>query len=336
MRVLTYTCFYLLSILMISCKVLPSYRSVNIEANMQPAKIQVSNDFKDSELLIVDRTEDAKDNLDNILVRDKIAFANSVAESFKNEILARKQYDINSDVKKTKSNVTGTFPSEMNKQIAKSLTFGNRLIASIEYININQEDNFYQDWESTYDVNNILINRRSIIIGNKNIKTESGWRLYDTSGRVIDEFVINKDYSFEVKSNNRSSADFKLQNELNKAYKNIAKNVGFVYADRISEYKSYVSRNYYIRSRTSSLFEIAMDYIDDNDWESATGVWYEIIDMRQNERDVAKAYFNLGVYYEKSKKIDKAIDNVRISAATDNEIGDLYLSALIQVKENGY
>ncbi len=321
-----------------SCAVLPSYRSVNIEGDLRAAKIDVPKGFEQAELLVVNRTNDVNETGDNVSLntKEKNKLVDHILNEFQNEVTDRKQLETVKGIKQTKTVISGAFPRKINNEIAKRLTFGRRLIAALEYINVNTEDTYYDDWENTYDVNNILIRRRKIVIGQKNIQAETGWRLYDTAGNVIDEFTINKQYSYQVKAVNRYTAKNKLAYELGVAQRNLGEKIGFQYADRISPYRSYIKRNYYIRSRTANQFEVAMKYIDNNDWETALGVWQEIIEFRKNEQDVAKAYFNIAVYYEYIKELDKAIQYALLSTQTDSDIGYDYQKALLDVRENGY
>ena len=71
-----------------------------------------------------------------------------------------------------------------------------------------------------------------------------------------------------------------------------------------------------------------MKHTDEGDWESAFSIWNHLIDSEDSTL-VAKAYYNLAVYYELEDKLDSASMMLDLALEHDQPgSGELYRDEL--------
>ena len=319
----------LISIIFFSkCKVLPSYQTEKINLGYYPAEINLN--FQDStrELIRINRIGEEGLEVNNI--------GEKILLEFTREMDDREYYTISKPISNVSIIKSESMPSPIAREEIKKLCQKDIGIVSLEYLELKDEVTYRDEWDKVYDSNNKLLSRRSIVIGKKKISAIVGWRVYDFQGNVIDEYTTTDYYFYEVKGVNKYDAIKKINSKEVSSYNRLAKILGFGYAGRISAYSVYLDRNYFIRSTTSTVFENAIPFLDSNDWERAKDHWEKSLKLSLKNRDLAKLYFNLGVYHEKRGYLDKAIKALEEACYFDNKIGEKYLNELKRIKKVGY
>lgn len=316
-----------------SCTVLPSYQSTSIDLGFYPSDIKIG--FSDSirELVRINRVP-----VDSVSSSGKLYYVlgKKVIDAFSEEINKRQFYSFVNQIVNYPTSNTGNFSKQILPDTLVKITKGKYGVVALEYLKLEAFDSFKNEIDKVYGSNNEVLREDNIVVGRRKIIATTGWRIYDINGKVLNEVELNDSYFYEVKAENEVKASRRLEAKKQLEYLNVINSLGFEYAEKISTFRATINRNFYIRSTTSKVLEEAISFVENEDWEGAKNVWLETLNLDLYKRDLAKVYYNLGVYYEKNKNIEKAIEMLSESKALDSEVGSKYLEALENVRRNGY
>jgi tetratricopeptide (TPR) repeat protein len=135
----------------------------------------------------------------------------------------------------------------------------------------------------------------------------AGFRIYDQTGKILDEFEERQNLSWTTTGSNALEALGSIMSRV--SYMNeLSNKLGGLYADRIAPYWIRVQREYYKKGHHKAL-KIAGRYVATNEWDSAERLYLEVINQSGGVgNDAAKAYYNLGICYEINGELYKAKD----------------------------
>jgi hypothetical protein len=309
-----------------SCK--SAFDSISIKTDATSTTlVEIPKEFNQNKLIILDRT-DCSNQTNNSPTNDIVS--REAFKYLKKEIEERDFYTYDQSLTVDQAICTHQFfPVPLERESVLNYTANDNVLLTVENIVHTETDEFRRDVESTYDENEVLIQERNVIIGQKTMTANAAIKVYDTLGQLMDSLTLNESYSYEVKASNKLSAQISLKKGRDLAVENIGKKLGFEIAESISPYYIKITRYYFAYSRTNSRFNRAQDLIsEEGDWYTAGMVWQEITERYEDETDRAKAYFNLGVLHEKNSEFKKAIEMLEKSTALNEEVGGEYFNDL--------
>jgi len=138
---------------------------------------------------------------------------------------------------------------------------------------------------------------------------KAGFRIYDKSGKIIDEFEIKRNMSWTTRGDSPLQAVASTIARVD-YMNNLSKNIGAQYSSHIAPYWTTLARNYY-RKGKNPLLKIGSRYAATNDWNNAQKSFLDVINQEGGlGKDAARAYYNLGLCYEMKGDLYKAKDAV--------------------------
>lgn len=305
------------------------------------AGVQLPQDIKN--LNVLNRTRPEQRNVVDIITEGgQTSYTDrpgvdEIILGFKNEVKSRKYFTVSAfTTKNAKAPQTDSFPVPLSVDEILSFYQGDFLLASLEVFQVVEQEQFFDKQKMQLDTNGneYYIN---ITRGIKTLISKSGWRLYNSkNGNIVDEFILEHNHTFEVEGINRQNAIEKIEARIPQAYKDLGSILGFMYAEHISPISIYVTRSYYVKSKSCPELKSADTFIKLDDWETAKNVWQDGLRMCDKATDIAKLRYNLGVYYERNGDIDNAIAQLELSVQNNSSIGANYLNTLKNIKRTGY
>lgn len=317
-----------------------STKQTSFLGDTQSSEINIPKDLKD--INVLNRTRPEQRNIVDIIteggqtsLNDRPG-VNEITNSFKEEVRKRKFFKVNYITKNAKAVQSDNFPVALSVDEILEFYEGEFLLASLEVFQVVEQEQFIEEQKMQLDTNGneYYINITRAI---KTLSAKSGWRLYNSkNGNIVDEFILNHNHTFEVEGINRQNAIEKIEARIPQAYKDLGSILGFMYAERISPIAIYITRSYYVKSKSCPELKEADTFIKLDDWETAKNVWQDGLRMCDKANDIAKLHYNLGIYYERNGDIDNAISQLELSVQNNPEIGTLYLNNLKNIKRIGY
>jgi hypothetical protein len=312
------------------CKARLAFDSITIKTGeLVKAGFSVASEFKGKTLILVDRTNCSNDPFRSTNTEPTfLTVKGYLIDYFNSEINARAFYTYTDNLIGSDAFCSNTpFPSPMSKNtVLEFIDNQEAVLLSLEKLTLIEGEDFRDEVESTYDRNNVLLSSRNVRIGRRTISGTMAIKFYNSTGNLLDSTIVTENYMYEVKATNQISAQRQLDQGRELALKNMGIKIGFKLAEVISPYYREVKRYYFAFSRYNTLFDEAYEVImETNDWVTASHIWKAITESDSKDDDRAKAFFNLGVYYEKEGDYEAAKKMLEQSAAINNEVGGSYL-----------
>lgn len=140
-----------------------------------------------------------------------------------------------------------------------------------------------------------------------------GFRLYDPKAKsIIDQQLFTRTNTWRAKGNSIQDAVIHLI-----AKKDAARHVSALaansYAYKIAPMPIYISREFWIKSKTSDHLVIGARHADVNDWKQAIYTWENGLPHCKNDKDAGRICYNIAIGYEVLGELDKAKEWAGIS-----------------------
>ena len=296
-------------------------KTVTFNAENTQADVAFPVEFKN--IRVINRTIPKDRNLLDVLTDGQGLAKNQkgvpeLLSGFTSGLRQRKYFDIKTPIKEVEVEQSQTFPQPFAYgDLVEFFDYDtSSLVASLEVFDVTEEISYVNDSKMQLDPdgNEYYIN---IVRGTNILRTVSGWRLYN--GKTVD----------------MANAKEKLKAKKDQGYANMGRELGQLYAERVSPLAVMVSRSIYVKSKTCPELHQAKDFIKLDDWETAKAIWQDGLTTNFKNKDIAKLHVNLAVHFERLGNIDKAIEHAELSTNYDS-LGSGYLNELRRVDQNGY
>ena len=134
---------------------------------------------------------------------------------------------------------------------------------------------------------------------------KTGWRIYyPAEASVLDEFSFVESLGFTAKGISLLAAGEALKDRRN-AIREVSRNAGRTYAERILPYRLNVTRTYYVKGTDN--FGIAKRKAQTGKWDEA-GTYWEKETSNSKSKIAGRAWYNLAILSEINGDIDKAME----------------------------
>lgn len=134
---------------------------------------------------------------------------------------------------------------------------------------------------------------------------KSGWRIYyPPAAGILDEFSFAESLGFTAKGISIIAAAGALKDRRN-AIREVSRNAGRTYAERILPYRLNVTRTYFVKGTNN--FGIAKRKAQTGKWNEA-GTYWEKETANPKSKIAGRAWYNLAILYEINGDIDKAME----------------------------
>jgi hypothetical protein len=133
-----------------------------------------------------------------------------------------------------------------------------------------------------------------------------GFRLYDPKAKsIIDQQLFTRTNTWHAKGNSIQDAVIHLI-----AKKDAAQHVSTLaansYAYKIAPMPIYITREFWVKSKTSDHLVIGARHADVNDWKQAIYTWENGLPHCRNDKDAGRICYNIAIGYEVLGELDKA------------------------------
>lgn len=315
-------------------------KTISFNAESTQADVAFPVEFKN--IRIINRTIPRDRNFIDVLTDGQGLAKNQKGVSdllngFTSGLRARKYFDIKYPIKEVEVEESINFPEPFAyDDLLSFFDFDTTsIIASLEVFQVTEDINYINDRKMQLDPDGKEY-YIDIVKGTNTLRSVSGWRLYNSkTGEVLDEFLLNHDYAYEVEGIDLANAKEKLKAKKDQGYIDLGKELGNIYAERVSPLAVVVNRSIYVKSKSCPELHQAKDFIKLNDWETAKAIWQDGLLSNSKAKDLAKLHVNIAVYYERLGDIENAIKHAELSVNYDT-LGSTYLSKLKKVEQNGY
>ncbi|MBN2665547.1 MAG: hypothetical protein JXR67_03490 [Bacteroidales bacterium] len=134
---------------------------------------------------------------------------------------------------------------------------------------------------------------------------KSGWRIYyPAEGRILDEFSFAESLGFTAKGISILAAAGALKDRKN-AIREVSRNAGMAYAERILPYRLNVNRDYFVKGTNN--FKIARRKAQMGKWDEAGTLW-DTETANPKAKIAGRAWYNMAILSEINGDIDKAME----------------------------
>lgn len=134
---------------------------------------------------------------------------------------------------------------------------------------------------------------------------KTGWRIYyPAEASVLDEFSFVESLGFTAKGISLLAAGEALKDRRN-AIREVSRNAGRTYAERILPYRLNVTRTYYVKGTDN--FGIAKRKAQNGKWDEA-GTYWEKETNNPKAKIAGRAWYNMAILSEINGDIDKAME----------------------------
>lgn len=134
---------------------------------------------------------------------------------------------------------------------------------------------------------------------------KSGWRIYYPSAAgILDEFSFAESLGFTAKGISIIAAAGALRDRRN-AIREVSRNAGRTYAERILPYRLNVTRTYFVKGTDN--FGIAKRKAQTGKWDEA-GTYWEKETSNSKSKIAGRAWYNMAILSEINGDIDKAME----------------------------
>lgn len=133
---------------------------------------------------------------------------------------------------------------------------------------------------------------------------KTGWRIYDPSARnILDEFGFSESLFFYGRGINPVAAVAALTGR-KEAVKEVSRNAGRAYAERILPYRLRVTRDYYVKGTDN--FRIARRKAQTGKWDEAGALWEKETE-NPKMKIAGRACYNMAIINEINGFLDEAL-----------------------------
>lgn len=134
---------------------------------------------------------------------------------------------------------------------------------------------------------------------------KSGWRIYyPAAAGILDEFSFAESLGFTAKGISIIAAAGALRDRRN-AIREVSRNAGRTYAERILPYRLNVTRIYFVKGTDN--FGIAKRKAQTGKWDEA-GTYWEKETANSKSKIAGRAWYNMAILSEINGDIDKAME----------------------------
>lgn len=134
---------------------------------------------------------------------------------------------------------------------------------------------------------------------------KTGWRIYYPSAAgVLDEFSFAESLGFTAKGMSLLAAGEALKDRKN-AIREVSRNAGSTYAQRILPYRLNVTRDYFVKGTDN--FKIAKRKAQMGKWDEA-GTFWEKETANPKAKIAGRAWYNMAILSEINGEIDNAME----------------------------
>lgn len=134
---------------------------------------------------------------------------------------------------------------------------------------------------------------------------KTGWRIYYPAGAgVLDEFSFAESLGFTAKGISLLAAADALRDRRN-AIREVSRNAGSTYAQRILPYRLNVTRDYFVKGTDN--FKIAKRKAQMGKWDEA-GTYWEKETLNPKSKIAGRAWYNMGILSEINGNIENALE----------------------------
>jgi len=161
---------------------------------------------------------------------------------------------------------------------------------------------------------------------------KTGWRIYDPVQRLIlDEYPITKEMTLSGKGINPVAAAGAILNRKD-AIKDVSRNTGQDYAQRLIPYWIRVTRDYYVKGTDN--FSVAKRKAQTGNWDGAAELWKKET-TSSSSKIAGRACYNMAIICEINGQLDQAIEWAQKAYENyNNKLALRYVNILKNRKEN--
>jgi len=133
----------------------------------------------------------------------------------------------------------------------------------------------------------------------------TGWRIYyPAEAGILDEFSFSESLAFTAKGISLLAAGEALKDRKN-AIREVSRNAGRTYAERILPYRLKVTRDYFVKGTDN--FKIAKRKAQTGKWDEA-GTYWEKETGNPKSKIAGRAWYNMAILSEINGDIDNAMN----------------------------